>query len=202
MVECQEHSRKGSISLPMGLLLQYALSLALLAASFQCTAAIFEDQAREYSWHKQFVGKVTQAIFAPRGKDRVFVATDSSVIASVDVRSGDLQWRKVLDENDIVTDMGILHKPPSLVTLSRDGTRLRSWQATDGALLWDSAECLGEIPGPSSLLMLPDLDKDGQLDMAVACSGKLAVRDTGPLNTICQAVHFFKNIHVFLDAPS
>lgn len=162
----------------MGTSHRFTLLKAVLSACiFTLCTAVFEDQAREFSWNKQFVGKVTNALFAPRGKDRVFVATDAAVIASIDVRSGELQWRKVLDEEDVPSALGLLHKPPSLVSLSRNGTRLRAWQASDGALLWESSECLGTgtAQGATAFLMLPDLDKDGQMDIALVCSSKLVV---------------------------
>lgn len=175
---------------PHSALLRVLLSACILTLS----SAVFEDQAREYSWNKQFVGRVKNALFAPRGKDRVFVATDASVIASIDVRSGELQWRKVLDEEDVPSALGLLHKPPSLVSLSRNGTRLRAWQASDGALLWDSPECLGTgtTEGTAAFLMLPDLDKDGQMDIALVCSSKLVVSagDLPKRRDVTSVTHF------------
>lgn len=51
--------------------------------------AIFEDQAGQSDWYQQHIGGVSLAEFAFRSRERVFLATDSDVVASLDLRDGE-----------------------------------------------------------------------------------------------------------------
>lgn len=57
--------------------------------------AICEEQAGFLDWHLSNIGAVKYAQFAPRGRERVFVATQAAVVASLDTRDGSIAWRQV-----------------------------------------------------------------------------------------------------------
>jgi hypothetical protein len=65
----------------------------LLAGS---ASALFEEQAGFLDWHKENIGSVTHAQFAFRGREKVFVATASAVVASLDTKDGSVSWRQVI----------------------------------------------------------------------------------------------------------
>lgn len=74
------------------------MRLALLGAVFllfRLVSALYEEQAGFLDWHKENVGSVKYAHFAPRGRERVFVATEAAVIASLDTKDGSIVWRQV-----------------------------------------------------------------------------------------------------------
>ena len=58
--------------------------------------ALYEEQAGFLDWHKENIGRVTHAQFAFRGREKVFVATASSVVASFETKDGSIAWRQVL----------------------------------------------------------------------------------------------------------
>ena len=62
---------------------------------FRLASALYEEQAGFLDWHKENIGSVKQAHFAPRGRERIFVATDAAVVASLDTRDGSIVWRQV-----------------------------------------------------------------------------------------------------------
>lgn len=95
--------------------------------------SIFPDQAGKYDWLKQHVGGVELARF---DRSKVYVATDLGVVASLDLESGNIGWRAVLDENAApIVDMAV--SKGVLVTVDSLGV-VRAW-STRGAFLWDAA---------------------------------------------------------------
>jgi len=74
--------------------MQSALLCTVLAL-IGSASALFEEQAGFLDWHKENIGSVTHAQFAFRGREKVFVATASSVIASLDTKDGSIAWRQV-----------------------------------------------------------------------------------------------------------
>lgn len=73
------------------------LWLGLLLSCLCTVESIFEDQLGVWDWQQQYVGKVHAAAFSSR---RCFVASEENVLAEVDMRSGGLAWRQVLDRQD------------------------------------------------------------------------------------------------------
>ncbi|XP_020276336.1 ER membrane protein complex subunit 1 [Asparagus officinalis] len=103
------------------------------------STALYEDQVGLADWHQKYIGKVKQAIFQTQkaGRKRVVVSTEENIIASLDLRRGDIFWRHVLGKNDPVGQIDIaLGK--YVVTLSSEGSMLRAWNLPDGLLIWES----------------------------------------------------------------
>ena len=146
----------------------HQVSACLLAWAI-AAHALFEDQAGQYSWQKEFVGDIRQALFAFKGRDRLFVGTAANALASLDLRKGGLIWRQTLTPDDAIAGIALVPKPASVVSLSAQG--LRAWRAGDGALLWAAA-----LEGSGgSLRVLPDVTGDGSSDIAVLAGGRLKV---------------------------
>ncbi|CAA6666006.1 unnamed protein product [Spirodela intermedia] len=110
---------------------------------FSTSVSVFH-LPRMFSWfplddlYQQYIGKVKHAIFHAQkaGRRRVVVATEENVIASLDLRRGELFWRHVLGENDSVDQIDIaLGK--YVITLS-SGSILRTWNLPDGQMVWES----------------------------------------------------------------
>ncbi|KAJ6793419.1 ER membrane protein complex subunit 1 [Iris pallida] len=127
----------------------------LLVVSFShLSSALYEDQVGLADWHHKYIGKVKQAVFHTQktGRKRVVVSTEENVIASLDLRRGDIFWRHVLGKDDVVDQIDIaLGK--YVVTLSSKGGVLRAWNLPDGLLIWES---ILQVSTPSkSLLYVP-----------------------------------------------
>ncbi|KAM7490420.1 hypothetical protein LguiA_033341 [Lonicera macranthoides] len=130
--------------------------LLLLFLSSSCpTLSLFEDQVGLMDWHQQYIGKVKHAVFHTQkaGRKRVVVSTEENVIASLDLRRGDIFWRHVLGSSDVIDEISIaLGK--YVITLSTEGSILRAWNLPDGQLVWESF-----LPGSKtskSLLLIPE----------------------------------------------
>lgn len=159
----------------------------LLLLPWTTVLAIYEDQAGQTDWYQQHIGGVSFAEFAFRSRERVFVATDSNVVASLDLRDGSVAWRQVLAASDTVEALGLLPKPAAVVTLSSDrenGEYLRLWQAHDGALLWEQLldwtvseqpRATASATAKPALLVLPDVTRDGASELAFFAHGQLLV---------------------------
>uniref|UniRef100_A0A1D1Z7X7 ER membrane protein complex subunit 1 n=1 Tax=Anthurium amnicola TaxID=1678845 RepID=A0A1D1Z7X7_9ARAE len=144
----------------VGAMFLLRLSITLLLC-FEVSVALYEDQVGVADWYQQYIGKVKHAVFHTQkaGRKRVVVATEENVIASIDLRRGELFWRHVLGDNDPVDQIDIaLGK--YVVTLS-SGSILRAWNLPDGQMVWESV--LQVSATSKSILFVPTsikIDKD------------------------------------------
>ena len=103
--------------------------------------AIYAEQAGRLDWHRESLGKVTDATFLPSWSQRnatvrgVGVITEENVLAVLNQRTGDVVWRKQL-ESDVTVDR-ITGAGKQLITLSDVRTKVRSWDTKKGALIWE-----------------------------------------------------------------
>ncbi|XP_059456208.1 uncharacterized protein LOC132186317 [Corylus avellana] len=146
----------------MRMAIRVFLPLLLLLASAEHSFSLYEDQVGLMDWHQQYMGKVKHAVFHTQktGRKRVVVSTEENVIASLDLRHGEIFWRHVLGTNDSVDGIDIaLGK--YVITLSSEGSVLRAWNLPDGKMVWESF-LQGSKPSKSLLSVLINLkvDKD------------------------------------------
>ncbi|KAL7164439.1 hypothetical protein ACSBR2_040368 [Camellia fascicularis] len=136
--------------------------LLLFLSSSHLTFSLYEDQVGLMDWHQQYIGKVKHAVFHTQkaGRKRVVVSTEENVIASLDLRRGEIFWRHVLGADDAIDEIDIaLGK--YVITLSSGGSILRAWNLPDGQMVWESF-LSGSKPS-KSLLFIPTnlkVDKD------------------------------------------
>ncbi|XP_057522936.1 uncharacterized protein LOC130802853 [Amaranthus tricolor] len=150
----------------------YLLFLLSLSYSF-FAFALYEDQVGLMDWHQQYLGKVKQAIFhTPKaGRRRLVVSTEESVIASLDLRRGEIFWRHVLGEKDPIDHIDItLGK--YVLTLSSKGSILRAWNLPDGQMVWESFLAVKKS-SESSLLTVIDLKMERDNAIIVYSNGCL-----------------------------
>ncbi|XP_057957645.1 uncharacterized protein LOC131150740 [Malania oleifera] len=147
----------------MAVAIRVKLFLLLLFFSFSNPGfSLYGDQVGLLDWHQQYIGKVKHAVFNTQkaGRKRVIVSTEENVIASLDLRRGEIFWRHVLGTNDIIDEIGTaLGK--YVITLSSEGSVVRAWNLPDGQMVWESF-LEGSEPSKSLLLVLTNLkiDKD------------------------------------------
>ena len=70
-------------------------ALALVSVIGTCSGLITEQQLGAVDWHRQFVGRVTHAVFAHANRPRVYVASEAGVLAALNLRNGAILWRQV-----------------------------------------------------------------------------------------------------------
>ncbi|KMT18010.1 hypothetical protein BVRB_2g032040 [Beta vulgaris subsp. vulgaris] len=141
----------------MAMAIRVSLLFLLFLSSSFLVFSLYEDQVGLMDWHQQYLGKVKQAIFHTQkaGRKRLVVSTEESIIASLDLRRGEIFWRHVLGENDRIDHIDIaLGK--YVITLSSEGSIVRAWNLPDGQMVWESF-LAGKKPSESSLLTVVDL---------------------------------------------
>ncbi|KAK3005418.1 hypothetical protein RJ639_016321 [Escallonia herrerae] len=149
------------------------LLLLLFLSSSVVTFCLYEDQVGLMDWHQQYVGKVKDAVFHTQkaGRKRVVVSTEENVVASLDLRRGEIFWRHVLGPKDAIDRINIaLGK--YVITLSSEGSILRAWNLPDGQMVWESF-LPGLKPSKSLLLVPENLKADRDSVIFVYGSGSL-----------------------------
>jgi len=68
--------------------------------------AVLQSQAGVNDWHRQLVGKL-RFRFQQRGV--LVVGSEANVLAGIRIRTGDLLWRQILEEEVV----SIIETPPS-----------------------------------------------------------------------------------------
>ncbi|KAF6164457.1 hypothetical protein GIB67_025283 [Kingdonia uniflora] len=142
--------------------IRVSLIFLLIFISINQCFSLYEDQVGLMDWHHKYIGKVNQAVFHTQkaGRKRVVVSTEENVIASLDLRRGDIFWRHVLGTDDTIDAIDIaLGK--YVITLSSEGSVLRAWNLPDGQMVWESS--LQGSTSSKSLLSIPvnfKIDKD------------------------------------------
>ncbi|KAK2446230.1 ER membrane protein complex subunit [Trifolium repens] len=124
----------------MAMAIRVFLSFLLFLSLTNLASSLYEDQVGLMDWHQQYIGKVKHAVFHTQktGRKRVLVSTEENVVASLDLRHGEIFWRHVLGTNDVVDGIDIaLGK--YVITLSSGGSILRAWNLPDGQMVWESS---------------------------------------------------------------
>lgn len=72
-----------------------AIAFLLLVGISTCNGLITQQQLGAVDWHRQFVGRVTHAVFAPANRPRVYITSEAGALAALNLRNGSLLWRQV-----------------------------------------------------------------------------------------------------------
>ena len=84
-------------------IINFFVALTLLV-SLCCTffaAAMHEDEAGKYDWVAKRIGTPTSAsLFISPNKKSAFVATEANVVASLKLKNGLTNWRRVFGSED------------------------------------------------------------------------------------------------------
>ncbi|RLN13818.1 hypothetical protein BBJ28_00017269, partial [Nothophytophthora sp. Chile5] len=161
-----------------------ALALCLGAAS-----ALYEDQAGEFDWSAENLGRATSVVFGgsvsrgphsmvSRGTTRaVYVATDdrSRALARLDSKSGEIKWRRVFPEGDGID--GIQLTNYGLLSVSGSGRNVRLWDVATGTLLWDEVTYAGPAQSDVVFGSIFALDGDHSVVLTSAGVAMVSVKD-------------------------
>ncbi|CAA3017142.1 ER membrane complex subunit 1-like [Olea europaea subsp. europaea] len=154
----------------MNMAIRVFFLLLTLFSSTYLTLCIYEDQVGHMDWHQQYIGKVKHAVFHTQkaARKRVVVSTEENVVASLDLRRGEIFWRHVLGPKDVIDAIDIaLGK--YVITLSSGGTILRAWNLPDGQMIWEST-LSGSTPS-KSILSIPTNLKIGKDNVVFVYGG-------------------------------
>lgn len=145
-------------------------ALLLLCVSLPAhVSAIYQDQAGQYDWMQQYVGRIKLAQLVSQPRARLYVASELGAVAALSPADGKLLWRRVLAEGDAFTHMAVLGR--HMITLSGGGSQLMAWDAETGAAAWTAA-----LGGGA----------EGSVDLAAVGSGAVAVAAWGSIQVSIQ----------------
>ncbi|XP_076766760.1 ER membrane protein complex subunit 1 isoform X2 [Xylocopa sonorina] len=72
--------------------------LIVLVGLFNLSLCLYEDQVGKFDWKQNYVGKIKFASFDTVSTARkIIVATEENVIAALNLKSGQILWRRVLE---------------------------------------------------------------------------------------------------------
>ncbi|XP_074276504.1 uncharacterized protein LOC141600222 [Silene latifolia] len=157
----------------MAMAIRVYLSLLVILSSSLLSFSLYEDQVGLMDWHQQYIGKVKQAVFQTQkaGRKRLIVSTEENVVASLDLRRGQIFWRHVLGDSDSVDHID-LALGKYVITLSSKGSIARAWNLPDGQMVWES-HLVGKMPSESSLMTVIDMKADRDNVVVVYSNGVL-----------------------------
>ncbi|XP_017764681.1 PREDICTED: ER membrane protein complex subunit 1 isoform X2 [Eufriesea mexicana] len=77
-------------------ILQY---LIVLVGLFNLSLCLYEDQVGKFDWKQNYVGKIKFASFdTVSTAKKIIVATEENVIAALNLKSGQILWRRILEK--------------------------------------------------------------------------------------------------------
>jgi len=150
--------------------MKYLLCLLL---SLVLVRAIYEEQAGEFDWQLENIGFVEKAF---HGK-KTYVSTEDGVIACLNTKTKEIDWRVVLSPDEKVVEMVL--GPGKLFSLSNNSI-VRCWDILSGSLIWDAF-----IPEPDDIKLLHkrfghlptglSLDTSGEGSLLVLVNNQLTI---------------------------
>eukprot|EP00644_Phytophthora_capsici_P001787 jgi/Phyca11/526931/estExt2_fgenesh1_pm.C_PHYCAscaffold_140064 len=165
------------------------LRVLLAALCVAVANALYADQAGEFDWSAQNVGRVQAVAFggsvsrgphsvASRGTTRaVYVASDESsrALARLDSKTGEIQWRRVFTEGDEINDIQLTNY--GLLSVSSSGRHVRMWDLNTGVLLWDEVTSRGPAQKDAVFGGLFSLDGDHSVVLTSSNVAMVSVKD-------------------------
>ncbi|GMH35035.1 hypothetical protein BSKO_02903 [Bryopsis sp. KO-2023] len=104
--------------------------LCLLTAA----SGLFEDQQGKNDWYKGSIGRVFTASLHSK-KARLSVGTDANIVATLNLRDGDILWRREFGADDVLSGVVVVEKTSTVISLSGGG--VRAWDQLHGGLVWE-----------------------------------------------------------------
>ncbi|XP_011630029.1 ER membrane protein complex subunit 1 isoform X2 [Pogonomyrmex barbatus] len=75
------------------------LCLIVLVSLFNLSLCLYEDQVGKFDWRQNYVGKIKFASFdTVSTAKKIIVATEENVIAALNLKSGQILWRRVMEK--------------------------------------------------------------------------------------------------------
>lgn len=111
----------------------YILQILMFLIHF--TSGLYEDQVGKFDWKRSFIGKVKYAKFDVK---RLIVVTEENVLASLNIKTGNIIWRQLLEDSR-TQEVKYLHLGKDIITISGglNSWYVRSWDISSGTLLFE-----------------------------------------------------------------
>ncbi|EFC49614.1 hypothetical protein NAEGRDRAFT_78106 [Naegleria gruberi] len=129
-------------------LLMMATLLFIIISS---ASAILQSEANTFDWMKENVGRVKLVESGFSNKALSVVATNKAVLAGLSIRTGELIWRRVFNDDENIDRLYSIGND-KIASLSSSSSKryVRVWNALDGSLLYD----INSLSSSSDILSL------------------------------------------------
>jgi outer membrane protein assembly factor BamB len=107
--------------------------VALSSLVIPIARALYEDEIGQYEWAVQQVGQPTALAYSADAADKVFVGTASGVVASMLLKDGTMQWRRVAAPSG---NMRLLRASSRGLLSVTDRGLVQFWKGSTGDLNW------------------------------------------------------------------
>ncbi|XP_048477544.1 ER membrane protein complex subunit 1 isoform X3 [Plutella xylostella] len=116
--------------------------LIILFSLFNLSVCIYEDQIGKFDWRQSYVGRIKFAQYDTTSTaKKIIVATEENVIAALNLKTGEVLWRHVLEtaSRGNIQMLHVSDKRPTFITVSGNTSPyvVRKWSSNTGILLWE-----------------------------------------------------------------
>eukprot|EP00118_Oscarella_pearsei_P010498 m.64731 g.64731 ORF g.64731 m.64731 type:complete len:994 (+) comp35274_c0_seq12:68-3049(+) len=141
------------------------LFITLVVYALPPVASLYEDQVGQFDWRTSQLGRIQQVQFdqSTYSTKRVILATQANALASINARTGQIIWRQVLEPDGKINRL--LHHSGVLVTVSQNGTLVRSWDPSTGHLVWETS---GKAGNSTEAVLVPRPQAKGYLVLVLS----------------------------------
>ncbi|KAI8325907.1 DUF1620-domain-containing protein [Martensiomyces pterosporus] len=134
----------------------HSLSKALLgtalAVSSICslTFGLFPDEAGQIDWYRSQIGAPKKLVpYTHNNATGIFAITERNVLASLNPNSGDIIWRQIFENNEMIHTLR-LRDGQALTLSGHNESFVRVWDTMSGSLLWDFVQPAAKSFQPGS----------------------------------------------------
>ncbi|XP_066599406.1 ER membrane protein complex subunit 1 isoform X2 [Prorops nasuta] len=119
--------------------------LLVFVGLFNLSLCLYEDQVGKFDWKQNYVGQIKFASFDTISTARkIIVATEENVIAALNLKSGQILWRRVLEKGYAgkIHALGGIAEGDLITVSGGVPTIVRAWDLATGHILheWPIAE--------------------------------------------------------------
>lgn len=98
--------------------------------------ALYPDQLGRSDWYIGNIGIPVLSTLHSK-KSRMTLATAHNILTTLNLRNGEIIWRKQFSKEDIIQDIISSENYGFIITLSNNGKFIRCWDQIEGALKWE-----------------------------------------------------------------
>ncbi|CAF0712899.1 unnamed protein product [Brachionus calyciflorus] len=100
------------------------------------TLGLFEDQAGSYDWRQQYIGRPLYTKI-DTNLNRLFIASEQNALACVNLKSGNIVWRKVFEIGEAGQIDHVIWALKEIVVVSNNGQRVQGFDYNRGFATWE-----------------------------------------------------------------
>lgn len=107
-------------------------AVVVAAFALRLAHALFEDETGQYEWLVQHIGEPTALAYNAQASDRVVVSSAAGVVASVLLKDGTMQWRRIASTDGI----HFLRAGSKGISSATRKGNVQIWKSNTGDLTW------------------------------------------------------------------